>query len=452
MKIADTSNVGIFGGCDDIPSSASSKPSAALDASTVQVRDFSVSALGTNRKVAAGFELVDRATNSHLLKLTTDLGESDLNKVKQVERYIYNGDIPDEVEINGIFDTLDVGAAGTESREGRLKAVLEAGLGLLETAKGPGLNALHVVGRTGTIIVLATLLREYIASLVVRATREGDTPEASQAWAAVALAMTGPALMLVGEIRKWSAGEATVLSSLSCICMASAVMGSTIMACVTGTASKLFPAMTGGVVYIAARAVAEAFFPLKDNAGRTSLATTGVTAAVHGTVFGALRELVSIMPLSGPARAAEQLSYDFGADAIQAGLNGLGMVVDTATSILSRSWLSPSRGLDSVFSDPQSLQQMALEVRAGVRIPTGTQLADALTLGGLRLSFGHAVNLVGGAVALWLSGSEIGDDNQGHIVNGCLAATMMLLYFVLTFGNLKRTDNTYALPQETTTP
>ncbi|MNO93314.1 hypothetical protein D3C76_849120 [compost metagenome] len=418
-----------------------------LDASKLEIGDFSVKSLGTNREITAGFELMDRATNPYVGELKTGLGESDMDAVVQIERYVYNGDIPEGDEKNGIFATLNVGATGTETREGRLKAVLEAGLGLLEAAKGPGLNALNIAMHTGTIIVLATLLREYIASLVVDAIGEGDTPEASQAWAAVALAMTGPALMLAGKIGEWYAtGERpTALSIVSCLCMASTVMGSTIAAGVTGTASKLLPSV-GGLAYNGARAAAELVSHLKvDNAGLPNLKSNVATAAFHGVVFGALREVVSLMPLSGPARAAAQLSYDFGADVIQAGLNGFAMIGDKAFSIFSRSLLSPSRGLDSVFSDPESLQQIKLKVRAGLRLPTGTHLADAATLGGLRLSFGHAVNLVGGAVALWLSGTEISDDNQGHIVNCCLAATMMLLYVFLSYGTSKDTRNTYAL-------
>jgi hypothetical protein len=419
----------------------------------LNVTGFQPGQLGSPREVRAAFELFSRATEPSFAE--DDLGgEQDIDTETKIRRFIDLGEMP-ESESSGIFNLIGEGnATGAESRVDRLKAVIEAGMELLEAAKGPGLNLLNVVGRTGLIIVLATLLREYVASLVVHATREGDTPEASQAWAAVALAMTGPALTLIGAIGREFAGEATLRSRLSCLCMASAVMGSTIMACVTGTASKLLPAMTGGVVYTMARAVAEAFFPLKDNAERANVLATGVTATVHGTLYGMLRELGSVMPLSGSARAAAELGYDFGADAIQAGLNGLGMVVDTVVSILCKSWhvLSPSQGLDSALSDPESLQQMVLEVRAGVQRPTRAQLADALTLGGLRLSFGHAVNLVGGAVALWLSEAEIGDDTQGHIVNGCLAVMMMLLYFPLIFGNLKSTDHTYALPQETPVP
>jgi hypothetical protein len=425
-----------------------------LDASKLEIGDFSVKSLGTNREITAGFELMDRATNSYVEELKTGLGESDMDAVVQIERYVYNGDIPEGDEKNGIFATLNVGATGTETREGRLKAVLEAGLGLLEDAKGPALNALNIAMHTGTIIVLATLLREYVASQVVDAIGKGDTSEAPEAWAAVALAMTGPALILAGKIGEWYAtGERpTALSIVSCLCMASAVMGSTIAAGVTGTASKLFPSLVGGLAYHGARAAAEFVSQLKvDNAEPANLKANVALATFHGLVFGALREVVSHIPLSGSARAAAQLSYDFGADAIQAGLNGFAMIGDKAFSIFSRCLLSPPQGLDSVFSDPESLQQMKVKVRAGLRLPTGTHLADAATLGGLRLSFGHAVNLVGGAVALWLSGTEISEDNQSHIVNCCLAATMMLLYVFLSYGTSK-SSHTYAVSGDTPLP
>ncbi|WP_210643625.1 hypothetical protein [Pseudomonas sp. Tri1] len=451
MKIADMGNVGTFGRRDDIPSSASTKPLAALDASTVEIRDFSVSALGPDREITAGFKLLDRVTNPDVLNVKTDLGESDMRAVDQIERYVYNGERPEKDETSGIFDTLNVGAAGTESREGRLKAVLEAGLGLLEAAKGPGLNALHIVGRTGTVIVLATLLREYVASLVEHARRGG--PEAPQAWATVALAMTGPALILMGAIRRECAGEASWKSRLAAACLASAVVGSTIMAAVTGAASKLFPAMVGGVVYIAARAVGDSFFPLNDKTGPANAVATGVTAAAYGVVQGVLAELSKHMPLSGAARAVEGLGYDFGADAIKAGLNGLGMVVDVAILTLCKSWLSPQRGPDSPSFDPESLQKMVMEARATAQWPTRTQVANAfVNVAGTRVSYGHALALIGGAATAWLSDSKFGDDTQGHLLNGCLVVMMTLLYFTLIFANLKRTDNTFNLPQPTITP
>ncbi|WP_242485716.1 hypothetical protein [Pseudomonas sp. TH41] len=114
--------------------------------------------------------------------------------------------------------------------------------------------------------------------------------------------------------------------------------------------------------------------------------------------------------------------------------------------------LSPTPGMDSIFSDPEALQQVVLEVRAGVQRPTRTQLADALlNIGALRLSVGHAIALVTGAVASLLSNSEIEEGYQGHVMSGCLALMAMIIYFPLVFGSTKRTDNFYTL-QETAVP
>ncbi|BBH32277.1 hypothetical protein [Pseudomonas sp. St290] len=424
---------------------------AKLDPAALDITGFQPSQLGSPRQLKAAFEHISRATEYPSPEC--DLGEHDLGAKIEIERFIESGEMPAEPERNGVFNLIDGGnATGAESRVDRLKAMLEAGMELLEATKGPGLNLLNIAGHTGMIIALATCLRQYVGYLVENAMREGDAPEASRAWAAVALAMIGPALTLMGAIRREFSGEASWKSRVACLCMASAVMGAALGAVLTGAASKLFPAMTGSVVYITARAVAQSFFPLKDNAGPANLAATGVTAAAYGAGQFALAELGKAMPLSGPARAAEGLGYDFGADAIQAGLNALGMVADVATLIACKSWhvLSPQRGLDSVFSDPESLQQMALEVRVGVQWPTRTQLADAfVNVAGARLSFGHAVSLFVGAVTALL-GDEMGEDTQGHVLNGCFAVMVALLYFPLIFANLKQTNNTYAL-QETTT-
>ncbi|BBP60566.1 hypothetical protein [Pseudomonas sp. St316] len=458
MKIAggnDTFAVSQLHGSVASLHTTSARQSGALDLVPLNVEgiEVTVTALGTDREVTAGFARLGRAIECSLEGLSGDLGEPAHTIKDQMEGYIQTGKMPPGPEQHEIFNFIDEGAAGNGSSEGRLKAVIEAGMELLEAAKGPGLNLLNVAGHTGMIIALATALRQYVGYLVENAMREGDTPEASRAWAAVAVAMVGPALTLMGAIRREFSGEASWKSRLGCLCMASAVMGSALGAVLTGAASKLFPTMTGGLVYITARAVAQAFFPLKDNAGPANAVATGVTAAAYGAGQFALAELGKAMPLSGPARAAEGLGHDFGADAIQAGLNALGMVADVATLIACKSWhvLSPQRGMDSVFSDPESLQQMALEVRTGVQWPTRTQLADAfVNVAGARLSFGHAVSLFMGAATAWLSNSENGEDTQGHILNGCFAMMVALLYFPLIFANLKQTNNTYAL-QETTT-
>ncbi|MNY59408.1 hypothetical protein D3C86_1958540 [compost metagenome] len=95
---------------------------------------------------------------------------------------------------------------------------------------------------------------------------------------------------------------------------------------------------------------------------------------------------------------------------------------------------------------------MVLRVRAGVQRPTRTQLADAVfNIGALRLSAGHAIVLVVGAVASLLGDSEVDSGYEMHILNGCLALMAMIVYFPLVFGITKRIDNLYVL-QETAGP
>ncbi|SDX27086.1 hypothetical protein [Pseudomonas sp. NFACC08-1] len=423
-----------------------------LDAGKLDTSGFELSRLGSPKQIAAGLEHLDRAAAIGLESLATYQGQEDLVIRSRISEFVEEGNLP--AERSGIFSFVDEGAAGTGNREDRLKAVLEAGLELLEAAKGPGLNLLNVAGHTGMIIALATGLRQYVGYLVEQAMREGDTPEAARTWATVALAMIGPALTLMGAVHREVAGEATWKSRAGSLFMAIAVFGSTLGAVLTGAAAKLFPTIAGGVVYIMARALAQSFFTLKDNAGPANAAVTGVTAAAYGAVQFALAELGKAMPLSGPARAAEGLGYNFGADVIQAALNALGMIADVATFTACKSLdvLSRKLGPDSVFSDPESLQQMALEVRAGVQWPTRTQLADAfIKVAGARLSFGHTVSLFVGAAAALLSESEIGEDAQGHVLNGCFAVMMMLLYFPLIFTNLKATGRTFT-PEGINTP
>ena len=135
-------------------------------------------------------------------------------------------------------------------------------------------------------------------------------------------------------------------------------------------------------------------------------------------------------------------------------MNGVGVVVDDVISILCKIWhvLSPTPALDAVFFDPEALQQMVLKCAPVFSDRPGTQLADALlNIGAMRLSFGHAIALVTGAVASLLSNSEIDEGYQGHVMSGRLALMAMIIYFPLIFGSAKRTDNLYEL-RETAVP
>lgn len=428
-----------------------------LDASALHASsNFRVGMLGTPRQMGAAMALMDRVVGTAEQESYTQLGERDRDVVGRADDFIEGRSLPREAFNEDFFaQVAELNAADTEqTRESRMCTVLAAGLEVLEKARDPALNLLNVAGRTGLIVALTTVLREVVGYCVEKALREGDSPQASQEWAVVAIIMIGPALTLIGAIRNECGGMASAQSRLGRSCMASLTMGALIAAHLTGASKNLLPTVLSGTVYTLARGLANVFIPLQDNAGPPNILATGVTTGAYGAVQFLLAQVDQLAPLSGPARAAAELGYSMGADTIRGLLNGFGIVVDDFISILCKSWnvLSPSPGLDSVFSDPESLQQMVLQVRAGVQVPTRTQLADALlNVGALRLSAGHAISLVMSMVASLLIESDVGEDNQGHILSGCLAMMLMIIYFPLVFGCVKRTDNTYAL-KETAVP
>ncbi|MNK96991.1 hypothetical protein D3C87_1173030 [compost metagenome] len=417
---------------------------------------FQVAKLGTPQRIAAGMKQMDREVTIRIEESYRELGEIDQDVVGRVNAFIDQGRLPQEPVDLKLFDRVrELDAADpAKTRESRMQTMLQAGKEWLEAAKGPGLNLLNVAGRTGLIVAMTTVLRQVVSYHVEQALREGDSSEASRVWAVVATTMIGPALTLMGAIRNERDGTASPASRLGRVCMASITMGALIAAHLTGAASTLLPTAIGGSIYTLARGLANAVIPLQDNAEPTNVKAAGATTAAYGAAQFLLAELGQLAPLSGPARAATGLGYSLGADAIQGAVNGFAMALDDVISILCKSWhvLSPSPGLDSVFSDPESLQQRVLQVRAGVLRPNRTQLADALfNIGALRLSAGHAIALVVGAVAALLNDSEVDAGYEGHILNGCLALMAMIIYLPLVFGITKRTDNLYVL-QETAGP
>lgn len=417
---------------------------------------FQTGDMGAARHIAAGMRHVNRALTPQFEESYRQLGEIDQNAVGRVTGFIDHRCLPREPVNEALFDRVrELNAAdAVQTRESRMQTMLQAGMEWLEAAKGPGLNLLNICGRTGLIVALTTVLRQLVSYHVEQALREGDSPEASREWAVVAITMIGPALTLMGAIRNERDGTASPASRLGRACMVSITLGAVIAAHLTGASSALLPTVVGGSIYTLARGLANVFIPLQDNAGPTTALATGATTAVYGAAQFLLAQMGQLAPLSGPARVTAGLGYSLGADAIQGVMNGFAMALDDVVSILCKSWklLSPSPRLDSVFSDPEALQQVVLRVRAGVQRPTRTQLADAVfNIGALRLSAGHAIVLVVGAVASLLGDSEVDSGYEMHILNGCLALMAMIVYFPLVFGITKRIDNLYVL-QETAGP
>lgn len=436
------------------PSTASSRSSALmLSQSTLEGSlAFQPAMLGTPGQVAAAMASMDRRVEFQLEESYRRLGETDRIVVGRANDFIDHGDLPEELFNEDFFArATELNAADIEqTRESRMRTVLEAGLELLEKAREPACNLLNVTARTGLVVTLTTVLRQLVGFYVEKAIREGDSPEASRAWEVAAITMIGPAMSLMGAIRDECAGTASLQSRLGRVCMASITMGALIAAHVTGASSTMLSSIINTNIYTVARDLGNAFFPLQDNAGAASAGATGVTTVAFGTVQFLLAELGALMPLSGPGRYAAELGYSLGADVIQGVLNATGAVIDDFIFILCRSWplLSPSAGLDSVLSDPESLQQSVLQVRAGARLPSREQLADALlNVSASRTSAFQAINLAVAAAAVELALTDLGEGAQGHVVNVCVMLMLMLIYFPFIWSCSQRTDNQWSPEQ-----
>ncbi|WP_413794744.1 MULTISPECIES: hypothetical protein [unclassified Pseudomonas] len=424
--------------------SPSESKASLLDVSNVETVDFRQSDFGKLQKVAALLTRMDRSVDSSLKELCNNLGEPDRDVVDQVQRYIDQGESPSAA----VFGNSLPGVSNIETRVGRMEKVLEAGKELLESAKEPGRNGLHLLGRTGLVIALAAVARQFVIYGVERALRESDTSEASRAWAGVAAAMTGPALVAAGALLRHFEGELSLASKLGAAFLTIGATGLAIGACATGAATNLFPTVAGGLVYNLVRALADLFAPLKDNAGPANAAATGVTAFFFGAFQFAQTEVARLMPLNGLARAAQGLDYCFRDDLFPIVSTTVAQMIDAGVLVTSKNsnWLSPRRGTDSTFSDEESLQHRALKTETVLQWPTKTQMAHTfLNVMGARFSFGVALSAFGGLLADYLSKSELGDDTQGHALDSCLALLAMFLYVALIYSIAKRTDNTYDL-------
>ncbi|EPA98558.1 hypothetical protein [Pseudomonas sp. G5(2012)] len=413
---------------------------------------FHLAMLGTPRQVAVAMESMDRRVAFQVEESYRQLGETDRTVVGRVSDFIDHGGLPEELVNEDFFArATELNRADNEqTRESRMRTVLEAGLELLGKAGEPARNLLNITARTGLVVALTTVLRQIVGYYVEKAIREGDSPEASRAWEVAAITMIGPAMSLMGAIRDECAGTASLQSRLGRVCMASITMGALIAAHVTGASNTILSSIINTNIYTVARDLSNAFFPLQDNAGAASAGATGVTTVAYGTLQYLLAELGALMPLSGPGRYAADLGYSLCADIFQGAMNALGAVFDDFIFILCRSWplLSPSAGLDSVLSDPESLQQSVLQVRAGARLPSREQLTDTLlNVNASRTSAFQALNLAVSAAAVELALTDMGEETQGHVVNVCVMLMLMLIYFPFIWSCSQRTDNQWSPEQ-----
>ena len=413
-------------------SRVSSAGSRLIDALDLASPGFEARTLGSPRVVAAGMTRLDRSVGSELQQCREELGETAHNVATAVTIFIDEGGLPTEGQSSALSTRIaELNALDNQqTRESRMQSVLAAGLELLESARGPGLNLLNVTARTGLVVALTTVLRQLVGYLVEKAIREGDSPEASQAWAVAAITMIGPAVSLMGAIRDECAGTANLQTRLGRVCMASITMGSLIAAHLTGASSSMLSTAINTNVYTFARDACNAFFPLKDNAAAVTAEGTAVSMFAFGVVQAALDQLAPLMPLSGPARAAAGAGWSLGADVIAGAVNAFGAVIDDFVFILCKSWsgLSPSVGLRP--TDADSLKQLVLEVHAEARRPTGKEFLNAmLNNAASRTSAFMGLVLALGVAADQLSLTDLGENTQGYLLSAGLGMMMMLIYF-----------------------
>ena len=427
---SSTGNIFAVSGNDT--SRVSSAASGLREALDLVSPDFHAGQLGSPRQIAAGITRLGNRIDSELEVLLEAQGETGRDLAAAVWRFIGDGTPLKGVQHGALAVVIDgFNACDTQqTRESRMQSIVDAGLELLESARGHGLNLLNVTARTGLVVALTTVLRQIVGYYVEQAIREGDSPEASRAWAVAAITMIGPALSLMGAIRDECAGTANLQTRLGRVCMASITMGALIAAHLTGASSSMLSTAVNTTVYTFARDLCNAFFPLNDNAGAVNDKATAVSMAAFGTVQYLLEQLAPLMPLSGPGRAAADLGWSLGADAIAGAVNALGAVADDFVFILCRSWslLSPSVGLGSV--DIESLEQRVLEVRTEARVPTAQQLGNAMfNNAASRTSAFMGLVLALGAATVELSLTELGENTQVQLVNVALGMMMMLIYF-----------------------
>ncbi|BCX66984.1 MULTISPECIES: hypothetical protein [Pseudomonas] len=456
MVISITPSAGNFRASSDnvVSSSARQTYSPLLESLDLAGMDFRADILGTEREIVAGMTRLDRPVSMALRECHDELGETGQVTAGEVRLFIENGEIRSYDDFSARLSEMNR-TDNQQTRESRMHSVITAGMELLEGVRGPGLNLLNVTARTGLIVTLTTVLRQLVGYYVEKAIREGDSTDASRVWAVAAITMIGPAMSLMGAIRDECAGAATLQTRLGRVCMASITMGAFIAAQLTGATNTMLSTVIGTNVYTVARDVTNAFFPLQDNAGGATALSTGVTTAAYGAVQFSLEHLNALMPLSGAGRYAAELGYSLGADVIQGVLNGLGAVTDDFIFILCRSWplLSPSVGLDSAQFDPESLQRSVLEVRAGARLPSREQLANALlNVNASRTSAFQALNHALGAAAVTLALSDLDEGTQGHLLVVGLAMVLMLIYFPFIWSCSQRTDRANAPAQLSENP
>lgn len=410
-------------------SSATGSPG---DQVKIEIGKVELSGLGRTDEIIQVFNQLGERVGAALEECQTELGEIDLNTKVQLGKYVESGEIPPENERCPYLEAVLQSGVGADDQQSRWQQVVET---IRETIEGPLYNLANVAGRTGAIVFIAATASQYAADHVKKAIDDGDV----DAWVAAALAMTGPALMALAAVRSELLGNATLCSRLGRIGLASLTVGITITAYMTGKLGEVGPKIVEGILYQVIRATIESCFPLTDNSGAPSVASTTVSTGLYSLYNLAAAEFKNVIPLASMDALVQFV--------IQGGVTAFGVVFDSFMSIISKSCLTPPPGRDSVFE----VTQGALVVRADAQLPTLDKMMEtSMSVLGARLSLNHFSALLGAVLAsMVLQTDSDGDNNNFHIVALITAVVVGIAYFPFVFSTVKDTKTSYTVSTET---
>ncbi|NUT77277.1 hypothetical protein HNO86_19720 [Pseudomonas sp. C1C7] len=313
-----------------------------------------------------------------------------------------------------------------------MHAILQAGLELFESTKGPALNLLNVVGRTAAIVVFSEVLSQIAGYYAQLAVDQGDTPEALKTWGALALGVAGPALALLGGIRNDRNGTSSTSSNVARLLMFLLTSALLIAGFVTNTLPKVFAPLAGGAVYTLVRGLLNACFPLVDKTGSPSAKAIAVTTVTYAVAQGLLDKLGQLTPLAGAARAAAGLGWSLGADAIKGLLNGFGMALDDIVYLYSKHMLPGVK----------PAEEEDLWVRVAPHVPSASDLADAAgNIGSMRLCAVVSFNVGLATIDSLLKSADDEKDTRWYVLTACFAILALMIYPLLVKGSASGKDD-----------
>lgn len=356
-------------------------------------------------------------------------------------------------------------------------------------------NGLNAGIRTGIIVSLTTLLRQFIGFELEKALLLGDVSMPNREVIGAAAMLLGPGLNIAGFVRDERNHTATAHSRTARVGMFALSVGTLVAASQTGEPATLGSLMSSFGIqtasYTLARDLAQLFFPLRDNAPMNLIGALAGTASYSGVQFGVGEAMDALAPSSGAGRVmaaaaarppANDAATTLGSTASSSNAKSISDRIRSAVSSLQPDWAQDvTRGILNAVAeisddlvrpgisralhvsqtqaaarrqalaegrDPEATvaalpkeETDGLRVRLEARIPNLTQVADQfLTTGAMRLSAFENIMGTAMSVATALAQTNLSSANQGHLINAVVAANVAVIYPLFLYSHQQRTS------------